>query len=205
MFDSYLSESIIARAIKDKKIKVTFYNPRDFTNDKHKRVDQKPYAGGPGMVLEAMPIIKAAQKAIGRKKSSKVFILSAGGKQFDTKAAEAVSHSRTIKDIVLICGRYEGIDARVKKALKATELSIGPYVLTGGELPAMVVIDSVTRRIKGVLGDDASVEERRISTHEVYTRPAEIAVGGKKYKVPSVLISGDHKKIEEWKKKRGRK
>jgi len=205
MFDSYLDESIVARAVKDKKIQVSFYNPRDFTDDKHKRVDQKTYGGGPGMVLEAIPIVKAVEKAVGRKAGAEIFIMSPGGKQFDTKKAEKLSSSKTTKHIVLICGRYEGIDARVKKILKAEEVTVGPYVLTGGELPAMIMVDSITRRLKGVLGDDASIEERRVSSHEVYTRPEIIEHKGKKFRVPKVLVGGDHKKIDEWREGRAKK
>jgi len=178
---------------------VSFYNPRDFALGKHKQVDDKSYGGGPGMVLQAIPILKAVQKAVGRKKGAKVFILSPHGKEYNNKLAENLS--KKIKDVVLISGRYEGIDNRVKKILKATELSVGPYTLTGGELGAMVVIDSVTRRLPGVLGKDKSVEEKRISSGEVYTRPEKILWKRKKYKVPKVLLSGDHKKIDEWKKR----
>jgi len=200
MFDSYLSESILARAIKNKKIKVKFYNPRDFTKNKHRKVDDKPYGGGPGMVMSAEPIIKAAEKARGKKKNVKIYIFSPSGKNFTNKAAKTIS--KKYKDIVLIAGRYEGIDARAKKILKAEELSIGDYVLTGGELPAMILLDAVSRHIPGVLGQEESIEEKRISSSETYTRPEVLTYKGKKYKAPKVLLSGDHKKIEEWKKKR---
>jgi len=200
MFDSYLSESILARAIKNKKIKVKFYNPRDFTKDKHRKVDDKPYGGGPGMVMSIDPIIKAAEKAKGKKKNVKIYIFSPSGKKFTNKTAKTLS--KKYKDVVLIAGRYEGIDARVKKILKAEDLSVGDYILTGGELPAMVVIDVVARQVSGVLGKEESIEEKRISSSETYTRPEILIYKGKKYKVPEVLLSGDHKKIEEWKKKK---
>lgn len=203
MFDSYLGESIIARATDQKKIRISFYNPRDFTKDKHRRVDDKPYGGGPGMVMEAEPILSAAEKAVGKKKNVKVVIMSPDGKQFDNRYADKVN--KRYDHLVVICGRYEGIDARVKKVLRAEEVSIGPYVLTGGELPAMVLIDAMTRRLSGVLGKDESIEERRISAGEVYTRPEVLTHKGKNYKVPTVLISGDHKKIDEWRASRGRK
>ncbi len=198
-FDSYLGESIIRRAIERKKIRVSFYNPRDFTNDKWARVDRRPYGGGPGMVLEAESILKAIQKAVGRKnkKEVKIIFFEPAGKTFDTAYAEKAS--KRYKHIVLICGRYEGIDARVKKITKAETVSIGPYTLTGGELPAMVVIDAVTRRLPGVLGHDASVEERRIASSDVYTRPEVLAWKGKNYRVPKVLLSGHHAKIDTWK------
>jgi len=199
MFSSYINESILARAIKSKKIAVKFYNPRDFTKDKHKRVDYKPYGGGPGMVMQAEPILKAVAKAKGRKKNVKTFILSPNGKLFDNTVAKKLS--KNYKDIILISGRYEGIDARVKNMLRAEEISVGPYVLTGGELPAMVMVDAISRQVKGVLGKEESLEETRPAGSAVYTRPEELVHKGKKYKVPKVLLSGHHKEIEEWRKK----
>ena len=198
-FTSYLNESIVKRAIERKKIKVSLYNPRNFTKDKWARVDRRPYGGGPGMVLEAESVLKAATKAIGSKnrRDVEVIFFEPGGAQFDTAHAERMRVKR--KHIVMICGRYEGIDARVKKILNAKTYSVGPYTLTGGELPAMIVLDAVTRRIPGVLGKDESVEERRISSGDVYTRPEVLVWKGKKYRVPKVLLSGDHKKIDAWK------
>ncbi|MFC1720969.1 tRNA (guanosine(37)-N1)-methyltransferase TrmD [Patescibacteria group bacterium] len=201
MFSSYVNESILARAQKDKKIKIKFYDPRDFTKDKHKRVDDKPYGGGPGMVMAVDPIVRAAQKAIGQKKGVKVFITSPAGKQFTNVIAKNISKKN--KDVVIICGRYEGIDARVKKILRAEEISIGPFVVTGGEVPAMVMIDAISRQIPGVLGSAESIEESRIASSETYTRPEIFKHKGKNYKVPKVLLSGDHKKIEEWRKNKG--
>jgi tRNA (guanine37-N1)-methyltransferase len=160
-------------------------------------VDQKPYGGGPGMVMEPLATIKAIQKAVGRKKDVKIIFFEADGKQFDNRAAKV--YTKKYKHIVMVCGRYEGIDARVRKVFRADSISIGPYVLTGGELPAMIVLDSVARQIEGVLGNFESVEENRISSSEVYTRPEELTFKGKKYRVPEVLLSGHHKKIEEWK------
>jgi tRNA (guanine37-N1)-methyltransferase len=200
-FDSYLSESILKRAQEDKKIKVKFYNPRDFTNDTSyadRRVDDKPYGGGPGMVIEALPVIKAIAKAKGVRKNVKIIWFTPSGKQFDTAYAKTSVEKYT--DIIFICGRYEGIDARVKKAFKVEEISVGPFVLTGGELPAMILIDSISRQIKGVLGDHASLEESRIASPDVYTRPEVVEYKGKKYKVPKVLLSGNHKLIDEWRK-----
>lgn len=198
-FDSYLSESILKRAIEDKKIKVKFYNPRDFSIDKWHRVDQRPYGGGPGMVIEALPVIKAIAKAVGKKsakKKVKIVWFTPAGKQFDTAQAKSISEKYT--DIIFICGRYEGIDARVKKAFKVEEISVGPFVLTGGELPAMLMIDTISRQIKGVLGDHASLEESRIASPDVYTRPEVVEYKGKKFRVPKVLLSGNHKLIDEW-------
>ncbi len=197
---SYVDESILARAQKKKLINIKVYNPRDFTKDKHRSVDDKPYGGGPGMVMQAEPILKAVAKARGRKKNVKVIMFSPGGKQFTNKYAENLS--KKYKDIILIAGRYEGIDSRVKKALRAEEVSIGPYVLTGGEVPAMVVVDAISRQIPGVLGHAESLEEKRVASSEMYTRPETIKYKGKNYKVPKVLLSGDHKKIEEWREVR---
>ncbi|MCX6701832.1 MAG: tRNA (guanosine(37)-N1)-methyltransferase TrmD [Candidatus Zambryskibacteria bacterium] len=204
-FDSYLNESIIARAIKDKKIKVNFYNPRDFSDDKWKRVDQKPYSGGPGMVIQALPTVKAIEKALtkikkNKKAKAKIIFFSPGGKQFTTDYAKKTT--KKYSDIIFICGRYEGIDARIKKIFKMEDISVGPFVLTGGELPAMIVLDCISRQIEGVLGNFDSLEESRVSSHDVYTRPEVFKYKGKNYRVPKVLLSGNHKKIEDWKTKK---
>jgi tRNA (guanine37-N1)-methyltransferase len=180
---------------------VNFYNPRDFTKSKNHRVDQKPYSGGPGMVIEAEPVIKAIQKAKGQKKDVKIILTAPAGKKFTNEIAKDLISKKT-NHIIIICGRYEGIDARVKKIFKPIELSIGDYVLTGGELPAAVMVDAMSRQIPGILGNFDSIEENRISSSEVYTRPEVLKYKGKKYVVPKVLLSGDHKKIEEWKKNR---
>lgn len=205
MFDSYFAESIISRAIKNKLIEIKTYPLREYTKDKHRRVDGKPYGGGPGMVMWADPIVRVVdsiQKKIARKKNTKTLtiIFSPGGKMFTNTVAQAVSKKYT--DIIFICGRYEGIDARVKKILKAEEWSIGDYVLTGGELPAMVTIDAIARRLKGVLHDESSLEESRVASHEVYGRPEVYEYKGKKYRVPKVLLSGHHGEIEKWRMKK---
>src|SRR3989344_677119 len=202
-FDSYLNESIIARAIKDKKIKVNFYNSRDYSDDKWKRVDQKPYSGGPEMVIQALPVVKAIQKALTKlkvksgKSKVKIIFFSPGGKQFDTTYAKNVAKKYT--DVIFICGRYEGIDARVKKIFKMEDVSVGPFILTGGELPAMIVLDCVARQVEGVLGNYSSLEESRVSSHDVYTRPEVFEFKAKKYRVPRVFLSGNHAEIEKWK------
>ena len=198
-FDSYLGESILKRAIEDKKIKVTFYNPRDFAKNKWKRVDRPPYGGGPGLVIEAEPVIKAIAKAKD-KKNAKIIFLSPSGSQFTNKYAGKVA--KKFKDVVIVSGRYEGIDARVKKVFRMDEVSVGPFVLTGGEVPAMLIMDVVSRQVPGVLGNIDSLEERRISSSDVYTRPEVFKYKGKSYKVPKILLSGHRAKIEEWKKKR---
>lgn len=171
----------------------------DFCEPK-KRVDDRPYGGGPGMVLRSELFLKAFSKIkIKDKKKTKIILFSTSGKKFDT--AYAKTSAKKYTDIILICGRYEGIDARVQKILKAQEVSIGDYVLTGGELPAMVLIDSISRQIPGVLGKYESLEEERVSTSEVYTRPEVLKWKNKNYKVPKVLLSGNHAKIDEWKQR----
>ena len=207
IFSSYLSESIIGRAIKNKLIKVNFYNTRDFIKapkNNYKPMDDKPYGGGPGMVIRAEPLLKAIEKAVNsiKSKNKKILIVNfiPSAEKFTTTFAKNISKKYT--DIILICGRYEGIDARVDKILKTKKLSIGDYVLTGGEIPAMVLVDCVSRQIKGVLGNHDSLEEERVSTSEVYTRPEILKYKSKNYKVPEVLLSGNHKKIEEWRKRK---
>jgi len=203
-FESYIGESIIKRAIEDKKIEISFYNPRDYADDKWKRVDQKPYAGGPGMVIQALPVAKAIDvvfKKLARKKTkitSKIIFLSPAGKQFDTIYAKKSAKKYT--DIIIICGRYEGIDARVQKMFKMEEVSVGPFVLTGGELPALIMIDCISRQVEGVLGNFSSLEETRTASKDSYTRPEVIEYKGKKYKVPKILLSGNHAEIEKWRK-----
>jgi tRNA (guanine37-N1)-methyltransferase len=207
IFDSYLNESILGRAIKGKLVSVKFYNPRDFVKgpkvnkNNYKPVDDRPYGGGPGMVMRAEPVLKAIEKAISKikdKKKIKIINFSPSGKKFTTEYAK--NSVKKYTDIILISGRYEGIDARVKKIFKAEDISVGDYVLTGGELPAMILIDCMSRQIKGVLGKFESLEEERVSSSEFYTRPEKLVYKGKSYKVPKVLLSGNHKLIEEWKK-----
>lgn len=230
--DSYVNESILKRAQEDGIIQIKVYNPRDFAMTEKKgvakknrdkqvqtmtyaerRVDDKPYGGGPGMVIEALPIIRAIEaaqknctKSESKNKKTKIFFFSPSGKQFDTASAKVAAQKYT--DIILVCGRYEGIDARVKRVFKMEEISVGPYVLTGGELPAMILIDAIARQVPGVLGDFNSLEESRasstgaalIASRDVYTRPEVIEYKGKKYRVPKVLLSGNHALIEEWKR-----
>ena len=203
-FDSYLGESILKRAIEDKKIKVTFYNPRDFVENRWKRVDRPPYGGGPGLVIEAMPVVRAIEKALAKIKNQKskikIIWLTPSGKQFNNIYARKTA--KKFKHVIIVCGRYEGIDARVKKIFKTEDVSVGPYVLTGGELPAMVIMDTVSRQIPGVLGNIDSLEERRVASSDAYTRPEVFKYKGKSYKVPKILLSGHKARIEEWKKNR---
>ena len=198
-FKSYLGESILKRAIEDKKIKVSFYNPRDFAGNKWNRIDRPPYGGGPGLVIEALPVIKAIEKAKSKARNAKIIFLSPRGKQFTNEYAYKTA--KNYKNIIIICGRYEGIDARVKKIFKMDEVSVGPFVLTGGELPAMLMIDVMARQVPGVLGNVDSIEERRVSSSEIYTRPEIFKYKNKSYRVPKILLSGHRAKIEEWKKK----
>jgi len=207
MFQSYFAESIISRAIDNKIINVKTYALREYTRYKHRRVDGRPYGGGPGMVMWVDPIVNLVEKIkkdidkkdkkSGNKSKVKIVLFSPGGEEFRTETAKKSAKNYT--DIIFICGRYEGVDSRVKKILKASEWSIGNYVLTGGELAAMVCIDSISRQVKGVLHDENSLEESRVSTHEIYARPEIYEHNGKKYSVPKVLLSGNHKLIDEWK------
>ncbi len=210
--DAYLSASIIGRARKEKKIVVKYQNPRDQVvgpKGSYKKVDDKPYGGGPGMVMSALPVIKAVAKSLrkvtpyGKKKAKSVIIwFSPSGKQFTNKDADKLAK---YTDVVLVCGRYEGIDERAKKILKTLapvkEFAVGEAVYTGGEVPALAIVDAVTRRLPGVLGKDASVEERRIASSAVYTRPETISYKKKNYKVPAVLRTGHHAKMDEWRSK----
>jgi len=197
---AYLDASILGRAQERKKIRVHYYNPRDYTKDKHRRVDRRPYGGGPGMVIEPESVLAASSHALGKKRDAAVLFFSPSGKQFD--GAYAKKLAATKKHIILIAGHYEGIDARVVRSLKATSLSVGPYVLSGGEVPAMVVVDAVSRFIPGVLGNAVSLEDARVASPDVYTRPESFVFQGKSYRVPRILLSGHHKKIEEWKRSR---
>lgn len=196
-FASYLDVSILARAIKKKRLEVHFTNPRDFTKDKHHKVDDRPYGGGPGMLMKVEPLV-AALARIKKKKKSHVVLFSAKGKPFEQ--ADARRYAK-LDQLVLLCPRYEGVDERITKYVDE-ELSIGEYVLTGGELPALVVMDAVGRLLPGVLGKDESSEDESHSAHGVleypqYTRPEVF----RKQRVPTVLLSGDHKKIAAWRTK----
>lgn len=215
-FTSYIEASILARSIKEGSVSVLFYNPREYVEPRGAQklkekplrlVDDRPYGGGPGMVMKAEPVIKAIEavlKKIGvsKKKSINVVFLSPGGDQFTTETASLFAKKYT--DIVIICGRYEGIDARVQQIFKTVDISVGPWVTTGGELPALIMMDVIARQIPGVLGNFDSREESRVSSHEVYTRPEVLIHKKKKYTVPKVLLSGDHKRIDEWREKEGR-
>lgn len=196
----YFASSMLKRAQEDGHIKVSLYNPKDFVESWKERIDRRPYGGGPGMVLSAEPMLKAAEKALkkaGKASVTRIFF-SPSGAEFDATMAKSLAKK---KHILMIAGHYEGVDARVQKILKAKPVSTGPYVLTGGELPAATMVDAIARHVKGVLGDIDSLEENRVSSPAVYTRPAILVWKKRKYQVPEVLKSGHHAKIDEWKKK----
>ncbi len=206
-FDSYFNESILKRAQENKFINIKIHNLRDFTSNKHRKVDDSPYGGGPGMVLKVEPIYKAVEKIKGKSKKEKVRVIlfSTRGKKFDAKVAHRLSK---YNQLILICGSYEGVDERVAEYVADEEISVGDFVLAGGELPALLVTEAVTRFVPGVLGKKESLEEIK-GSYPVYTRPElfelrENRKAGKKkvLRVPEVLLRGDHKKIEEWRKKR---
>lgn len=208
--DAYLSASIIGRARKEKKISVTYQNPRDFvvgSEGGYKKVDERPYGGGPGMVMIALPVVKAVEKSLKTRvktpRKQVIIWFSPSAKQFTNKDADTLAK---YDDVVLVCGRYEGIDERAKKMLKTMatvkEFAVGEAVYTGGEVPALAIVDAITRRIPGVLGKDASVEERRIASSAVYTRPEAISYKEKKYIVPKVLQTGHHANIDAWRSKK---
>lgn len=201
IFDSYFNESILSRAQAKKLIQIKIHNLRDYTSDKHKTVDDSPYGGGPGMVMRADVIATAVAqiKSKSEKGKSKIILFSPAGKKFAQKDAQRLSK---YNQLILICGRYEGIDYRVEKYLADEVFSMGDYVLSGGEIPAMIVVESVSRQIKGVLGKEESIEEKRYGVGlPAYTRPEIVIINGKKRIAPKVLLSGDHKKIAEWRQK----
>ena len=222
IFDSYFSETILNRAQKKGWIEIKTHDLRQWTEDNHKSVDDSPYGGGPGMVLKIEPIYKAVQflkskiknqksKLKGKSKKVRVILFSAKGKPYAQEDARRLAQ---YEQIIMICGRYEGVDERVSEHIADEELSVGNFVLTGGEIPAMIVVDTVSRLIPGVLGKKESLEEESFSEvisdkcsvissyleYPQYTRPEEF----NGWKVPEVLLSGDHKKIEEWRDKKSK-
>ncbi len=196
MFSAVLGESIIKRAQSKGLVKVAVHDLRRFTDDKHRKVDDRPFGGGSGMVMSVQPIYTAVTKL--KDRGARVVLLCPQGKPLDQKEARRLSRFR---HLILICGHYEGVDERVRRHLADEEISIGDYVLTGGELPAMVLIDCLVRLVPGVLGDKNSLNfesfEGNLLEYPQYTRPANF----KKMCVPGILLSGDHKKIEMWRKK----
>ena len=203
IFDPYLQFGVVGRAVRRGLIKVKIHNLRSFSDNKKRgRIDDRPYGGGPGMVFEALPVVRAVEKIKGKsKKKIRVLIMAAAGKPFTNALADRLA--RNSDELILVAGRYEGIDARARRMIPgAIEVSVGPYVLTGGELPALTILDAVARRLPGILGDELSVEEKRIAGKEVYTRPEVITHRGRKFRVPKVLLSGNHAKIDAYRSPR---
>jgi tRNA (guanine37-N1)-methyltransferase len=203
ILDSYLKESIIKRALDKKLIHIKAWNLRDFSIERHAKVDDRPYGGGAGMVIQTAPVYKAVKKIISRERGkTRIILFSPRGKNLNEKT---IGRLAKYDRLVLICGRYEGVDERVEKHIADESISIGDYVLSGGELPAMVLIEAVSRRIPGVLGKFESLETKK-GSYPTYTRP-EIFIPekNKKWPVPRVLLQGNHVKIKEWREKKGKK
>ena len=193
-----LSYGVVGNAINDKKIRIDYFDPRDHADNKHGSIDDKPYGGGPGMVMQANPVLESIDQARDNSLDIPVFFLSPRGKTFDQNKAKELSK---MDKIILVSSRYEGLDQRaIDQTDNHEEISIGDYILSGGEAACTVVIDSIARLIPGVLGDDESILEESFSDglleYPHYTRPSE--VNGES--VPDILLSGDHKKIEQWRK-----
>ncbi len=205
LFKNYQEESIVAKAIKRKLLRISIHDLRDWTEDKHKTVDDKSFGGFSGMVMKVEPIYKAVEDI--KRKKSKVILFSPRGKKFNQKIANELSKE---EQLIFICGRYEGVDERVSKKIADMELSIGNYVLMGGELPAMILIESISRLISGVIGKDNFLEGRITKKggfieYPQYTRPEVFSPKeGENWKTPKVLLSGNHKEIEKWKKRHGK-
>jgi tRNA (guanine37-N1)-methyltransferase len=202
IFDSYVGESLIARAIAKKLIKINIHDLRKWAKGPHKQVDDRPFGGGLGMVMQVEPIYKAVKKLQVKSSKSKVILFTPRGEKFTQKMAYKLSK---LDQIIFICGRYEGVDERVAEKIADMEISIGDYDLMGGELPAMIMIESISRLVPGVLGKPQLLKERVSKSggfleYIQYTRPEIFKTDGKNWKVPKVLLSGDHKKIDEWKK-----
>ena len=189
----YFSESIIKRAIEDKKVEIFVHNFRDYSLDKNKKVDDTPYGGGQGMVLMAQPIFDCVEAL--RRDDSVVILLTPDGEVYNQGLASALKNE---KHLILICGHYEGFDERIR-SICDMEISIGDYVLTGGEVPALVLVDSIVRLIDGVIREESHLNEsfqNKMLDYPVYTKPADF----RGMKVPEVLLSGNHKKIDEYRR-----
>lgn len=195
MFAGPFGESIIRRAVERELVHIDIHDIRDWTHDRHRTADDRPYGGGAGMVLMAPPIVDAVEEVLGGRPARKL-VTSAGGRTFDQGFAEEL---RDLEDVVIICGHYEGIDARVTEILGAEEVSVGDFVLTGGELPAMVMVDATTRLIPGVIDESSIAEESHqdgLVEYPHYTRPADY----RGLSVPPVLLSGHHAEIAAWRR-----
>ena len=195
MFPGPLDESIIKRACESGRLQLGVHDLRDYTHDRHRTVDDRPFGGGPGMLLKPEPLFEAVESLRGEK--TRVILTSPAGRPFRQEIARELAGE---KHVLLICGSYEGFDERVRQSLADDEISIGDYVLTNGALPAMVIVDAVTRLLPGVLGDDESSQDESFSgcllEYPQYTRPAEF----RGMNVPEVLLSGDHAAIEKWRR-----
>ncbi len=208
MFKSFLNTSLIKRAIKNKLIKINLVDIRKFTKDKHRSVDDSPFGGGPGMILKIEPIYKALKSL--KDKKGYVILLTPQGKRFEQIKAKSLSKKGII---TLICGHYEGFDERIREHLIDEQISIGDYVLTGGEIPACVLIDSIGRLVKGVVGKNESIQEesfdikgKKLLEYPHYTRPEVFKPNQKTaWKAPKILLSGDHGKVKKWREKHTRK
>jgi tRNA (guanine37-N1)-methyltransferase len=202
MFTGVFNESILKKAQEKKAVSLNVINFRDFADNKHKTVDDYPYGGGAGMVLKPQPIFDAVAHVTKDSERPRIILLCPQGERYTQKKAEELAKE---KHLVLICGHYEGYDERIREYLATDEISIGDYVLTGGELGAMVIVDSVVRLLPGVLGNEASAVHDSFSSglleHPHYTRPADF----RGMKVPDVLLSGNHRLIEEWREKQSLK
>lgn len=199
MFDAPLAEGIVGRAIGRGLVDLRVRDLRDFTEDRHRTVDDVPFGGGPGMVLKVKPVAEAVAAIVAeRGRPSAIILTSPQGRPFSQAEAERLSR---LPHVAVICGRYEGVDERVREGLASEELSIGDYVLTGGELPALVILDAVARLLPGAVGDEQSIEAESFSRGLLdfphYTRPAEF----EGMKVPDVLVSGHHGEIRRWRKR----
>lgn len=193
MFNGFLTESIIKRAIEKEKVKINIINFRDYTTDPHGKVDDTPFGGGAGMVLQVEPIYNALENI--KTKDSHIILLTPSGKTFNQQKAKTLTKHN---HIILICGHYEGFDDRIKQLIDE-EISIGDFILTGGELPAMMISDAIIRLLDGVINKESLESEsfnEELLDYPVYTKPRDF----KGMKVPEVLLSGDHKKIEEYRK-----
>jgi tRNA (guanine37-N1)-methyltransferase len=198
VMQAYLSASILGKAQEAGQIEIVLHNLRDYTSDRHRTTDDEPYGGGGGMIMKPEPVFKAVESVLGDQlEDTPVILLTPQGQVFNQDRARKYSQH---KRVALLCGRYEGVDERIREHLVTDEISIGDYVLTGGELPAMVFIDAVARLLPGVLGDEQATEKdshaQGILEHPHYTRPADF----RGWEVPEVLRSGDHARIEAWRR-----
>ncbi len=196
-----LNESILKRAQDKKKVQIAVHDLRDYTDDKHLKVDDRPFGGGPGMLMTPQPIFDAVKKIKGRKKAYVILTCPTGNKLTQAKLHQLKKE----KNVIIICGHYEGVDERVREKLVDESISIGDFVLTGGEIPALVLVDGITRLIPGVLGKDESAKDESFEANRLeypqYTRPANF----RGIKIPDVLLSGHHKEIEAWRLEQSRR